>query len=827
MRQELRDSWLDTLPPPLADDKVKAQMNVLLDYFLPPVLRLLRRECHEPVVTKDTEIVMSLLRLLNCMLADFKDEEKAAKISAADTTKKIDGGFLFALIWSTGATTDGKGRTLYNDTLRDLMAGNEDKPAPKITVKMPEKGSVYDWCWDHEKNKWLGGLETIPTYNIPPGTAFGDILVPTVDTVRYTHLMTTLMGLQYHSLFVGDTGTGKSVMIKDRLMKLPDKYMPHFMNFSAQTKANQTQDIIDNKIDKRRKGVFGPPLGKKMIVFVDDLNMPAKEKYGAQPPIEILRQLMHWGGWWDRKEIEWRTLIDLIFVAGMGLPGGGRTHLTCRYTRWFNVVCVTPIDNEGMARIFVTILQWFMGQFTGISAAAVVQPIVQATLDVFATVSRELLPTPSKSHYTFNLRDLAKVVQGVMNTSPTECGSDVDMFRLWIHEARRVFQDRLIDEHDREWFLTMQGEVVQKHFKKTMNKIVGDGANGSGLLLYADFLNKNLEYESRKYSQVHELPGTFKVVQDYLDEYNSVSKTPMNLVLFNYVLEHCCRMTRILRQPAGHALLVGVGGSGRQSVARLAAAIGEFELFQIQISKNYNRDAWFEDLRQLFRKAGEKNERVAFLFTDTQVVMESMLEDINNILNTGSVPNLFPAEEVMQLVDAVGPRARAAGKGATMTECFEFFIDTCRANMHCVLCMSPIGDDLRNRLRSFPSLVNCCTIDWFFPWPEDGLIAVADQFLSDLGLEDQMAKSVVEQCMSFQVSARMLSDRFQSEVGRINYVTPTSYLELIGTLKALLNKKKDEVTMQRNRCVCVCVCVCARARARVHVSTHPGKSLHG
>ena len=125
-------------------------------------------------------------------------------------------------------------------------------------------------------------------------------------------------------------------------------------------------------MDKRRKGVYGPPLGKTLVVFVDDLNMPSKEKFGAQPPIEILRQHLHWGGWWDRREIEWRQLIDMVYVAAMGLPGGGRTHITCRYSRWYNLVFLTPFDDEGMTRIFTTILGWWcQAQIPSVSATQV------------------------------------------------------------------------------------------------------------------------------------------------------------------------------------------------------------------------------------------------------------------------------------------------------------------------------------------------------------------------------------------------------------------------------------------------------------------------
>lgn len=170
-------------------------------------------------------------------------------------------------------------------------------------------------------------------------------------------------------------------------------------------------------------------------------------------------------------------------------------------------------------------------------------------------------------------------------------------------------------------------------------------------------------------------------------------------------------LSRVIRQPFGHALLIGIGGSGRQSCTRLAAAMGGYELIQIEISKNYDVAAWREDLKKLFRKAAE-GKRCVFLITDSQVVIQNQLEDINNILNTGEVPNLFPQEELAGVLDSIMAKAKEAGMASTPAEVFKFFIDTCRANMHIVLCMSPIGDQLRNRLREFPSLVNCCTIDW-------------------------------------------------------------------------------------------------------------------
>ena len=127
--------------------------------------------------------------------------------------------------------------------------------------------------------------------------------MPTVDTVRYEFLVSTLLANTYPALLIGPVGTGKTSTVQSVVDGLNNnKYIVLAINMSAQTSSQNLQDTIESKMEKRTKGVFYPIGGKQMLAFLDDLNMPAKEVYGAQPPLELLRQWIDYGFWYDRQK---------------------------------------------------------------------------------------------------------------------------------------------------------------------------------------------------------------------------------------------------------------------------------------------------------------------------------------------------------------------------------------------------------------------------------------------------------------------------------------------------------------------------------------------
>jgi len=794
----LLKSWMEKLPPRILP-KTITQLRYLFDTYMETSMGFVRSYLKELSPTCDNNLSQSLMRILDCYMEPFYDKEGRDPVTDSQLTvlhDQIEYLFVFALVWSIGCTIDETGRDLFDGYLRSEMAAQSSK------ASFPNKEQVYDFSFDMERNKWTPWMDTVKRYEVDPKHTFAEITVPTNDSVRNTYLADLLLMNKKHVLMVGETGTGKTVNISQYLLgestvgmderPMNENCIPVNIAFSAQTSQNMTQDMLDAKMEKRRKGIYGPVAGKQYIVYVDDLNMPKREEYGAQPPIEILRQWFDQSGWYDRKELTFRTIIDLTFICSMGPPGGGKQMITQRFLRHFNTIGYTEMSDAGKAIIFETIMSSFLGHFEA-KVDYLCKPLVSGTIQLFNTIIAELLPTPAKSHYTFNLRDLAKVFQGTMMIEPKKVKDNNDLVRCWAHECKRVFADRLINNSDHQWFEKTVRNIMSTKLECDYDEIMG----GVERLIYGDYMVPGAD--PRIYEQVEDMVNLKSTIEEYLMDYNAESKQPMPLVMFMDAIEHVSKIARVLRQPMGNCLLLGVGGSGRQSMTKLATFVSGFGLVQVEIAKGYGKAEWREDVKNCLLSAGVKNKQTTFLFSDTQIVMESMLEDINGILNSGDIPNLYAAEDIDAISGACRVECQKKKIPPTKLNIFNQYLIKVRANIHVVLAMSPLGEVFRERLRMFPSLVNCSTIDWFSEWPAEALQGVGMTALVDAGMEFDNNNGIVEMFRFIHQSVEKKSKEFLEVMRRHAYVTPTSYLELLGSFKTLYDFKKDEIGSKAKR----------------------------
>ena len=180
-----------------------------------------------------------------------------------------------------------------------------------------------------------------------------------------------------------------------------------------------------------------------------------------------------------------------------------------------------------------------------------------------------------------------------------------------------------------------------------------------------------------KYIPVDEWTDLNKLLVEALENYNELN-TAMNLVLFEDAMMHVCRINRILESPRGNALLIGVGGSGKQSLSRLAASISSLDVYQITLRKGYAIVDLKAELATLYIKSGLKGMGIVFLMTDAQVADERFLVLINDLLASGEIPDLFPDDEVENIINGVRNEVKGQGLEDSRENCWRFFIERVR-----------------------------------------------------------------------------------------------------------------------------------------------------
>jgi dynein heavy chain len=221
-------------------------------------------------------------------------------------------------------------------------------------------------------------------------------------------------------------------------------------------------------------------------------------------------------------------------------PIGGRNVISLRYQRHYNLLYVEPFERDSLFLIFTNVLDWYFKkeQISMSAITSLKDKVVDSTIDLYFSIqnSKELLPTPAKSHYTYNLRDISKVFQGIAKSSNKAFEKDNDFVKLWAHECMRVFKDRLINDQDQTFFDKMLKDLISNNLKREWTDLVQIQP-----LLWSDFvptIAKSKDDPTKKipnvYCELVNREDLKKVSYEKLGEYNNFySANKMNLVLFD------------------------------------------------------------------------------------------------------------------------------------------------------------------------------------------------------------------------------------------------------------------------------------------------------
>uniref|UniRef100_A0A671WTD6 Dynein, axonemal, heavy chain 5 n=1 Tax=Sparus aurata TaxID=8175 RepID=A0A671WTD6_SPAAU len=726
------------------------------------------------------------MQVLECMYIRQTIDLLQGLLPAAEEKQGCHGDvgrlFVFAVMWSLGAVLELEDRAKMerHSSSLDLPHTDDEQTIFEFTVN--QQGQ-----WEHWSNK-------VPEYIYPKDHIpdYSSILVPNVDNVRTDFLMQTIMKQKKAVLLIGEQGTAKTVMVKGYTSKLdPELHLSKTVNFSSATLPSMFQRTIESYIDKRMGATYGPPAGRRMSVFIDDINMPVINEWGDQITNEIVRQLMEQGGFYslDRPG-EFITVVDVQLVAAMIHPGGGRNDIPQRLKRQFSIFNCTLPSNSSIDKIFGTVSQGYFCPERGFPAAVcdLAATLVPTTRRAWQAVKAKMLPSPAKFHYIFNLRDLSRIWQGILTVKSEVCQSSELLSALFHHECCRVIADRFIDSSDRQTFNGIMERVLEDHGKALTEHAQWDSC-------FVDFLREAPEATGDEPEDSElEAPKTLHEPAPSALSVFLLVNDPLCLVQWQDAMTHLMRISRILRTPQGNALLVGVGGSGKQSLTRLASYIAGYQTFQITLTRSYSCSNLLEDLKALYRIAGQQGKGVTFLFTDNDIKDEAFLEYMNNVLASGEVSNLFARDELDDITQDLIPvmKRQHPRRPPTSENLYDFFLSRVRSNLHVVLCFSPVGEKFRTRALKFPGLISGCTVDWFQRWPRDALVAVSHHFLSqyqDLRCSEDVKQSVVVTMGTFQDLVAEKCAEYFERFRRQTFVTPKSYLSFIDSYKIIYTEK--------------------------------------
>ncbi|KAK3294055.1 dynein heavy chain, N-terminal region 1-domain-containing protein [Chaetomium fimeti] len=706
---------------------------------------------------------------------------------------------LLAMVWALTGDCPLTDRKLFGDK----VAGLANFGSPPLDGT----SSLIDFDVSLPGGEWSPWQSQVPTIEVNTHSVTQtDVVIPTLDTVRHEDVLYSWLAEHKPLLLCGPPGSGKTMTLFSALRKLPNMEVVG-LNFSSAT----TPDLLIKTFEqyceykKTLNGVMLSPtqIGRWLVIFCDEINLPAPDKYGTQRAISFLRQLVEHNGFWRTSDKSWVTLDRIQFVGACNPPtDAGRTPMGARFLRHAPLVMVDYPGEQSLMQIYGTFNSAVLKIIPSLRGYA--EPLTQSMVRFYLESQQRFTPK-IQPHYVYSPRELTRWVRGVYEAiKPLEALSVEGLIRIWAHEALRLFQDRLVAEEERKW----TDDAVQRIAMEYFPTIDEQKALG-GPILFSNWLSK------------HYMPVDREQLRDFVKARLRTfceEEVDVPLILFNDVLEHVLRIDRVFRQPQGHLILIGVSGSGKTTLSRFVAWMNGLKVFQIKVHGKYSAEDFDEDLREVLRRCGCKGEKICFIMDESNVLDSGFLERMNTLLANAEVPGLFEGDDLAALMTACKEGAQRQGLLLdSQEELYKWFTGQIVKNLHVVFTMNPPEDGLSSKAATSPALFNRCVLNWFGDWSDQALFQVGHELTHSvdldranwgapdtipvayrgLNLPPSHRETVINSMVYIHYSLQRFNTKLLKQQGKVTFLTPRHFLDFVAQYVKLYNEKREDLEEQQ------------------------------
>jgi dynein heavy chain 1 len=674
------------------------------------------------------ESLISLLRGAISKILEFNEVHSDFPLNASLMQMFMQKSLLLAVCWSFGGSLPSNERTKFCQHVQALAPFESPVIASRSNSDDDEK-SLLDYFVNIENGAWEEWSNRVVAVDIETHKVTSpELVIETVDTVRHSDLLSTWMSDHKPLILCGPPGSGKSMTLTSVLSSLPDCDLVT-LNFSSSTQPNLLFRTFDHycKYEKTSSGIILRPASKTkwLVIFCDEINLPAEDAYGTQKVITFMRSIVELGGFWRPSDHSFITLERIQLIGACNPPtDAGRVVLSNRFLRHCPLIMIDFPAPPSLRQIYRTFNRALLKLTPSLRVHC--DALTDAMIDVYTTSQKHFLPE-QQPHYIYSPRELSRWVRGMYEAlRSVESGgaatvtSIQHLVRLWLHEGLRLFCDRLVTEADRQWMEDQLDTIARFRFPFDLTDAL------KRPVLMSNWISKSYSSVDQESLRAH-IKGKLHVFRE--------EEVDVRLVVFDEVIEHILRIDRVLRQPLGHLLLVGNSGSGKTVLSRFVAWMNGMSIFQIKVHKNYTSKDFDKDLRTVLIRAGAKQEKIAFIFDESNVLESAFLERMNALLASGEVPGLFEDADFKNLIQECKEALKREQSSATDITEEALYLRFCREvqrNLHVVFTMNPANPDFQNRSATSPALFNRCVVDWFGEWSPQALVQVGFEFTRNL-----------------------------------------------------------------------------------------------